>query len=209
MDSQTRHAQLMWWGDPSPQVRNVAWLRGCLEIFRHRPRRKPRLFVAMFLMLVLADAMPQSPMDPLHPTSPLQGTWVLTFADVLHPDGSRTSDYGSQPKGTLQVDGDGRYTLFIFDGTRPRFAADDKKNGSVEEIRAAFQGSSAHYGQISVDAANHALDFHIEGSTYPNWEGTTQRRRFEMNGDALSYRVPPRRNGDVPLTGWKRISKNH
>ena len=135
----------------------------------------------------------------------IEGSWTLVFADVLHPDGSRSPDYGNQPKGSLQVDGEGRYSLFILDGTRIPFAGKDKKTATDPEIRAAYLGVSAHYGRINVDAARHALDFDIEGSSYPNWEGTAQTRQFELEGDLLTYRVPARPNGDVPMTRWKRV----
>jgi hypothetical protein len=135
----------------------------------------------------------------------IQGTWTLVFADVLHPDGTRESDYGAKPKGMLHVDSAGRYAMFIFDGSRPRFASGDKKTGTDAEMRSAYMGTSSHYGTVTVDTVAHTLDFHIEGSAYPNWEGTNQQRHFEMDGNTLSYRVPPRPNGDVPLTGWKRV----
>ena len=31
-----------------------------------------------------------------------------------------------------------------------------------------------------------------------------QTRAFELHGDTLSYRVPPRPNGDVPISVWRR-----
>jgi hypothetical protein len=66
------------------------------------------------------------------------------------------------------------------------------------------QGASCHYGRVDVDAARGALVFHIEGASFPNWEGTEQVRVFALAGDELSWRVPPRPNGDVPLSVWRR-----
>ena len=66
-------------------------------------------------------------------------------------------------------------------------------------------GSSTHYGTLELDAATHLLVFHIDGASFPNWEGQQQRRSFELHGDVLSYRVPPRPNGDVPLSVWRRV----
>ena len=76
---------------------------------------------------------------------------------------------------------------------------------SPEEFRAAALGTSSHFGMVSVDAAAGTLTFRIEGATYPNWENTTQVRKYELNGDLLSYKVPPRENGDVPVSAWKRV----
>jgi hypothetical protein len=32
-----------------------------------------------------------------------------------------------------------------------------------------------------------------------------QSRHFELKDNVLSYRVPPRPNGDVPISVWQRI----
>lgn len=141
------------------------------------------------------------------PVAAIEGTWALDFADVQHPDGTRTHDYGDAPKGVMQIDRQGHYTVFIFNGARPKFAANEKSRGTPEEIRAALMGTSSHYGTVEMDPAKSTLTFHIEGSTYPNWEGTTQVRTYVLSGDKLSYKVPPRPNGDIPLTGWKRVPR--
>jgi hypothetical protein len=135
---------------------------------------------------------------------PLAGTWTLQAADALHPDGSRTRDYGAAPKGLLMIDRQGHYSLQIFRAERPRFAAGDKAKGSPEEYRGAVMGSSTHYGTVELDASKHQLVFHIEGASFPNWEGQQQRRSFELHGDVLSYRVPPRPDGNVPISVWRR-----
>ncbi|HEY9429280.1 MAG TPA: lipocalin-like domain-containing protein, partial [Gemmatimonadaceae bacterium] len=61
--------------------------------------------------------------SPTTERSPLAGTWTLVAADLLHPDGSRTRDYGAAPKGRLIVDAGGHYSLQIFKSERPRFAS--------------------------------------------------------------------------------------
>jgi hypothetical protein len=135
----------------------------------------------------------------------LAGTWTLVAADVLHPDGSRAHDYGDAPKGLLMIDRMGHYSLQIYRSDRPRFANPAKAKGSAGEYRAAVMGSSTHYGTLAVEPDQHKLVFHIEGASFPNWEGQQQTRSFELHGDTLSYRVPPRPNGDVPISVWRRI----
>jgi hypothetical protein len=134
----------------------------------------------------------------------LAGTWTLVAADVIHPNGSRARDYGEAPKGLLMVDRVGHYSLQIFRSDRPRFAG-AKANGSPDEYRAAVMGSSTHYGTLMVEPAKQQLVFHIEGASFPNWEGQVQRRTFELRDDTLSYRVPPRPDGNVPVSVWRRI----
>ena len=135
----------------------------------------------------------------------LAGTWTLVAADVLHPDGSRSHDYGEAPKGLLLVDHEGHYSLQLYRADRPRFANPSKAKASAQEYRAAVMGSSTHYGTLAVESAQHQLVFHIEGASFPNWEGQEQKRAFELHGDTLSYRVPPRPDGNVPISVWRRV----
>ncbi|NID16108.1 lipocalin-like domain-containing protein [Luteibacter yeojuensis] len=135
----------------------------------------------------------------------LEGTWALAFADVVHPDGTRGHDYGNPPKGVLHVDRAGHYAMFIFNPGRSTFAANDKSKGTPEEYRGAIMGTSSHYGTVEMDPAAHTLTFHVDGSTYPNWEGATQVRHYRVDGDVLSYQVAARPNGDIPMTGWRRL----
>jgi hypothetical protein len=167
------------------------------------------LTVLLPLIAVLPiRATPASEPEAMPPgVAAIEGTWTLAFADVKHPDGTRGHDYGDAPKGRLQIDREGHYSLFIFDSSRPRFGANDKKAGTPNEFRAATLGTSSHFGTVVVDPGKKTLTFHIEGATYPNWEGATQVRQFELSGGMLSYEVPPRPNGDIPITGWKRISR--
>ena len=136
---------------------------------------------------------------------PLAGTWTLVAADVLHPDGSRSHDYGDAPKGLLLIDRTGHYSLQIFRVDRPRFANPDKAKASAQEYRAAVLGASTHFGTVAIEPGRHQLVFHIEGASFPNWEGQEQRRAYELRGDTLSYRVPPHPDGNVPISVWRRI----
>lgn len=133
----------------------------------------------------------------------LAGTWTLVAADVQRPDGSIERDYGAAPRGRLAIDAQGRYTLQIFKAERPRFASADKAAGTSEEFRAAVLGSSTHYGTVALEDGQ--LVFRIEAASFPNWEGTVQRRSFELHGDELRYRVPARPDGGIPISVWRRL----
>lgn len=168
------------------------------HVFRLRQAIAAWLLVSLlWATSALADTAPQG--------FPLAGTWTLVAADVLHPDGSRASDFGEAPKGLLLVDRQGHYSLQIFRSDRPHFSSGDKAHGSDSEYKAAVMGSSTHYGTLSMDANKGLLVFQIEGASYPNWEGQAQSRQYELKGDELSYRVPARPDGNVPLSVWRRI----
>lgn len=137
--------------------------------------------------------------------SPLRGTWTLEAADKLLPDGKLVRDYGEAPKGRLIVDAQGRYSLQIFKAERLRFDSGDKASGSADEFSSAVLGSSTHYGTALVDAEQGTLVFTIEASSFPNWEGTVQRRQYVLEGAVLRYRVPPRPDGSIPISVWRKL----
>lgn len=154
---------------------------------------------AMLATLAAHDAHPGSP------ESPLRGTWELAAADRILPGGERRLDYGNAPSGRLIVDSHGRYSLQIFKAERLRFASGDKARGSADEYASAALGSSTHYGTIVVDAERHTLTFRIEGASFPNWEGATQQREYTLDDGVLTYRVPPRPDGAIPVSVWRKL----
>jgi len=138
-------------------------------------------------------------------TLSLAGTWTLAAADRRMPDGSVAHDYGQTPQGRLMIDEAGRYALQIFSVERPNFAAGDKAGGTDAEMRAAVMGSSTHFGSLAVDWVAKTLRFAIEDSSFPNWRGQTQTRSFTLRDDLLSWEVPPRPDGAVPISAWRRL----
>ncbi|WP_394840686.1 lipocalin-like domain-containing protein [Pendulispora brunnea] len=139
-------------------------------------------------------------------TSSLAGTWTLVAADRRMPDGSVVHDYGAAPDGRLMIDEAGRYALQIFSTDRSNFVAKDKAGGTDAEMRAAVVGSSTHFGSLAVDWAAKTLRFAIEDSSFPNWRGQVQTRSFVLRDNVLSWEVPPRPDGAVPISIWRRLA---
>jgi hypothetical protein len=166
------------------------------------------LKIRAIVILCFASALlvPAVRADVVVPAPSLAGTWSLVAADVLHADGTRARDYGAAPKGLLMIDAQGRYSLQIFKTERPRFSSGDKSTGTPAEFEAAVTGSSTHFGTISIDPAGGLLTFHIEKASFPNWEGAAQQRSYRLEGDELSYRVPPRSDGNTPISIWRRLN---
>lgn len=156
------------------------------------------------MLAVLAGLATPGMAEPA-PEFPLHGTWTLVAADKILPGGAVARDYGEQPKGRLVVDARGRYSLQILKSERLRFAGNSKADGSTDEFRSAVMGSSTHYGTLSIDESAGQLVFAIEGASFPNWEGTVQRRQYTLDGRELSYRVPPRSDGSIPVSVWRRL----
>jgi hypothetical protein len=154
------------------------------------------LFLAVLWMGTLA-ATAQS--------TSIVGTWVLTEADKLLPDGTRTSDYGDHPHGLVIFTVDGHYSVQIYRADRLKFSSGDKLKGTAEEYKEASLSTSVHFGTFSVDPAKHTITFHIDRSSFPNQDDTTQVRPYEMNGDELSWKVAARPDGSIPITVLRRV----
>jgi hypothetical protein len=135
----------------------------------------------------------------------LLGTWTLVSDDHLNPDGSRSGDYGANPTGILMFDDGGRYAIQIIRTGRAKFASNDRKMGTPEENKATVEGANPHWGTYEVNDSEQVIVFHIEHASYPNWEGTTQRRKFTVDGDRLKYVVTGVSTGTAPLeVVWQR-----
>jgi hypothetical protein len=77
-------------------------------------------------------------------------------------------------------------------------------NGTPDENKASVQGTISHFGTYSVNEADKTITFRIETSTYPNFNGTEQKRPFTVAGDQLTYSVPAFSGGGTAVATWKR-----
>jgi hypothetical protein len=170
------------------------------------------LFLALVPAVVCAAQAPQSAPSGADTSQVVGsvvggvvGTWTLTAAERLLPDGTRVSDYGASPHGLVIFTADGYYSVQIYRAERPRFSSADKLKGTPEEYKEASLGMSVHFGRYSVDPAKGTITFHIDRASFPNWDDTTQVRAYDLKGDELSWKVPPRPDGSVPVTRLRRV----
>jgi Lipocalin-like domain len=153
------------------------------------------------LAVVLVGSLAASAQAP-----DLVGTWVLTKAEKLLSDGSRVSDYGENPHGLVVFTADGYYSVQIYRNDRVKFSSGDKLKGTPEEYKDASLSTSVHFGHYTIDPVKHTITFHIDRSSFPNQDDTTQVRPYEVNGDELSWKVAPRPDGSIPITVLRRVS---
>lgn len=157
-----------------------------------------RKLVLTTLMLCGAATAADMPVAPVS----LAGSWELIGAYREHRDGSRSDDYGTKPRGILSVAVDGRYALQIYHAERPPFAG-DFRSAEPQEYKRLLLAMSTHFGTIAVEDGK--LVFRIAAASNPQWDGTVQRRAYSLEGEVLEWRVPPRPDGDVPISVWRRI----
>lgn len=156
-----------------------------------------RLLLLILLASIAFSAKAQTPS--------VVGTWTLIGADKFLPDGTRVSDYGADPHGIAIFTADGHYIVEIYRADRTKFSSGDKLHGTPEDYKNVSLGMSTHFGRYTVDPAKGTISFHIDRASFPNWDDTTQVRAYEIKGDELSWKVPARPDGTIPLTVLRRL----
>ena len=129
----------------------------------------------------------------------LVGTWTYVSVDTVRPDGSRTPMFGPNPQGLAIFDSNGRYILMTARSGQSKFASNNRAEGTPEEYKAVVQGSIAHFGRYTVNEADKTITFHIETSTFPNWNGAEQKRPFTLTGDELKWTTAASSGGSAEV----------
>jgi hypothetical protein len=166
-----------------------------------------KLFVLVFLIWKISAVTAQA-----YNNKPLQqqlvGTWLLVSVDNIYPDSSRVHPYGVNPQGMLMFDDKGNYTTQILKDVRPKVASGDKNKCTPEEYAALVQGSNSHFGKYEIDEKNKTITFKIQHASFPNWEGTEQKRSYTYSGTGLKYIVTQTTQGGqsvIAEVAWQRL----
>jgi hypothetical protein len=150
------------------------------------------LIVAMGLVASTATASAQTLKEQL------TGTWTLVSNTEKYQDGKEENSFGPNMKGQLMLSPSGRFSVFIVAGDRPKGAGDPT---------APIGPAIAYFGSYSVNEGDKTLVYHVEGATFPNFEGTEQKATVTVKGDDMSYvrsAIPSPRGSFVPTVTWKR-----
>jgi hypothetical protein len=135
------------------------------------------------------------------------GTWMLVSIYIEGPDGSRFDPFGANPTGILIMDGSGRISVQFIGSDLPKFASNDRLEGTAEENKAVVQRILSYFGTYSVSEADHSLNIHIESSSFPNWIGADQKRFLAVKEDEMKW-INPTVSSGPGFTGhtvWKRV----
>ena len=132
----------------------------------------------------------------------LVGAWSLVGVLVIE-GAKKTEQFGPAPKGQLAFDGNGRFTIVVTRADLPKYAAKVRAKGTADEMKATVQGSVAYFGSYTVEGSD--IVYKVEGSTFANWIGETQKRTFKLTGDDLVYSNTPTPGGPTAELTWKRV----
>jgi Lipocalin-like domain len=149
------------------------------------------------LALLPGNALAQTAKD-------LVGTWKSVSTIITGPDGRKTEPFGPNPNNILVFDANGRFVLVNTRPDLPKFASNNRMQGTSEENKAIVQGSIAYFGTYSV--VDKVIVEKIEGSTWPNWNGTEQKRPIiSFTGDDMKTSTAAASVGGTAENTYKRI----
>lgn len=121
------------------------------------------------------------------------GTWKLLTYESHAPDGSIGLPLGADPVGLLVYTPDGRMS-----GQAMRRKHDPHATGPLDNY-------IAYFGAFTVDDVSCEIVHWVEGSLYPNWVGTQQRRGFAFSGNRLTLTAALQRSPTVHHLVWERV----
>ena len=131
------------------------------------------------------------------------GVWSLVSQSVEKLDGSRVERFGADPKGIAFFDQSGRFAMILMRSDLPKITSNNAMTATDAENKAIMQGSTAFFGSWSADEATGAMLNRIDSATYPNWDGTDQKRTVSMSGDEMKVCVPSQIGG-TSCAVWRR-----
>jgi lipocalin-like protein len=133
----------------------------------------------------------------------IQGSWTLVSC-VNEKDGQKSDVFGPNPRGSMILTPDGRYSVIAMRSSLPKFASNNRAKGTAKENEAIVQGSLGHFGRYAVvNEQEQTVNFFIEGSTFPNWDNEPQKRIITVIGEELRVTHPASTGGTSYLI-WKR-----
>ena len=134
----------------------------------------------------------------------LLGAWELVSFNSVHTDGSKLTVFGDNPNGMAFFDRTGYYVITVMRSNRANFAANDRAQGTADENKATALGTITYFGTYTVSEPDRTLDIHVVGSSFPNWNGTNQKRSFAVSADELKLTNPTASTGGTTEVVWKR-----
>jgi len=138
----------------------------------------------------------------------LVGAWTLLSFEFRRADGSLIHPYGEHARGSIIYTETGRYSAQLMRSDRLKFVIPDQMKGTPEEIEASYKGSISYFGAYEVDQENGFIIHHVESSIFPNMEGSSQKRGFELSGDRLQLTTQPINLDGEKVVGvlqWEKI----
>jgi len=161
----------------------------------------PMMAVLLGVSVLATDARAQQ--KPSELRQQMLGTWSLS-EQWVEQDGKKIQRFGANPKGIAIFDGNGRFATILLRTDLPKFASNNAMTGTADENKAIVQGSNATYGRWSINEQDGSLTAQIDGSTFPGWDGQSQKRTILIAGDEMKMCSSGAQIGGTACAIWKR-----
>jgi len=133
----------------------------------------------------------------------LVGNWKLVKNTVTGADGKTTDVFGPKGTGMATFTPDGHFVVVNINPDTPKFAAKARDKGTADENKAAMAGGIGLFGTYKV--VNKEISLHVDGSTYPNWSGTDQKRDVvKFTPNEFTWALASSLGGTAQVT-WRRM----
>ena len=113
------------------------------------------------------------------------GSWELKQWSAELNDGTIFFPFGEDAVGRITYEGNGDMSVQVMKNNRPKFLSEDPLQAKPDEVVNAFNGFLSYCGSYEVYANPNQVVHQIKISSFPNWVGQNQIRKFEFKGDKL------------------------
>jgi hypothetical protein len=147
-------------------------------------------------LIVSANAFAQNDLK-----SQITGAYSLVSVYDQLADGKKTDPWGPGVTGSVIFTSSGFFSLQIM--------AANRHNGSAQGPRDPIGPIVAYYGTYTVDDASKTIAYHIQGSSFPAWNGIDCKSHIESvtTGDletSAPVKGDPKLGEFVAHSKWKR-----
>lgn len=130
----------------------------------------------------------------------IKGRWSVLSWEQLYDDGRVVLPMGTELEGFIEYSDYGMFCVISKKG-RKQFTTGGQWNADDAEKAEAYSSYLTYAGGYDVDG--NTITHQVKYSIFPNWEGVTQYRNAELEGDFLSLTTARLEEG----TTEARVSK--
>lgn len=135
------------------------------------------------------------------------GAWRLNTFQLESSNGEVSYPLGESAQGILLYSRCGLVSAQLMRTGRPLFESGDQQVGTQTEFEDSFKNCISYFGTFELHEEEGFVIHKVEKSLFPNWEGTEQKRFFELKGNTLRISTPPLSWGNEQKVGvlvWER-----
>ena len=136
------------------------------------------------------------------------GTWELKKWTAELNDGTVVSPFGEDALGRITYDNNGLMSVQLMKNNRPRFHSDDPLQTKPDEAVKAFKEFLSYSGSYEAHSNPDQVVHQIKISSFPNWVGQNQIRKYEFKEDKLILSTDTIGSGRHKLT-WQKMKKKN